>query len=778
MKHPANRYLAFVLIWMALASTTVYGQQIITHTTTTDNTKGHITTIDNAATNGNPKAVLIVTQQFGVYNTNETGVWYSGGKWKIFNENRSAMPIRNAFNIVVLDPAAQKEAFVHSTSGSNTRGHITTLNHPATNGKPDAVLFVTQHFGKYNTSPVGVWYNGGRWKIYNENKSTLTSDTRFNVLALKPGSLPAGWKITGSVFQHRVTPANKSQFRTQHVSRIDNPTVNKNENIELFSTQVYKGAYNTSITGVWFDKLSWTVFNQDRKPLPDNVYFNLLSINTRPVKLSGNLVVRGNTKVLWNNSIKPRPDWKAAAKVNASRVFVLPYASESKGSTDNTTNTDIMGPDSGVGKDIVTLFGSGFDRFVEKLNIFRELYEDKNRNSGYFYYLPKNYNLKWDRETGDYSFYIYYLSADEDGRGDVIVTAELTPNIDKDDIALAEALLTKNMGKEIKLRPLPLRDTPKVSFGNALSNFDVPDDRISTNIPTDFLEPVVVSWRMDRRVDDFIGAMMNNIGISGSIDFLPHGEEERTITVPVKLKVNDDATFGAMEYTAAASLLNGFQNPIDYPVMLQEVIVLREKAKGTYTIQSVALNNYQVAPGAIFSSFTQSEKDAILNGDIISRMWMDYSVRSCDSCNQAVQSKILGGTSGTRVRKIDIEVLQPLAYAGANSLKVLIQSRQGDPNGEQSVLLPVVNISEDNTTISGGELFIAEGATPEFDYQLVLINPDGETLISDWVRSENLFVILGESTIREHFETDESETTGDVTTSDTEITDGPVTDGN
>ncbi|MGB6151033.1 MAG: hypothetical protein WBG48_03495 [Pricia sp.] len=62
-------------------------QGIVKHIAIPDNTRGHITTIDNLQTNNKSDAILIVTQNYGAYNNNEIGVWYSGGKWKIFNQN-------------------------------------------------------------------------------------------------------------------------------------------------------------------------------------------------------------------------------------------------------------------------------------------------------------------------------------------------------------------------------------------------------------------------------------------------------------------------------------------------------------------------------------------------------------------------------------------------------------------------------------------------------------------------------------------------------------------
>lgn len=737
-------------------------QELISHKATTANTRGHITTIDKPATNNKPDAVLIVTQNYGVYNPNEVGVWYSNGKWNIFNENRTALPNNASFNILVLDPSKQNTAFVHTATKANTRGHITTLENSFTNGRADVVVFVTQNYGQYNTSPVGVWYSGGKWKIYNEDRKPIPAGAKFNVVVLKEGALPKGWEgITGNAFRHTVNGGNKLKFSTRHVSYMDNASANGKKSSFLFTTQRFQSAYNTSVSGVWYDDPKWTVFNEDRKAIPENVSFNVLSVQPAKSRYLLNTNLIANIRTIKQASNVKQTNWKAETKLHHTGLYVLPYKqldSSPQHENESPVSTEIEGPNLGLAKDIGSLFSADFDYFVNKLNIFRELYEDKNTRSGYFYYLPKNYNLKWNPETGEYSFYIYYLSANADGRGEVIITAELTPSINSEDIALAETLLSKKLGKEVKLRPLPLKDTPKVSFGNSLNNFDVKDESVSTNVPTDFLEPIIVSWKMDQRVDDLVGAMMNNIGLSGNIEFLPHDDvTEKTITVPVKLKVNDDQTYGKIEYTEASRLLNGFNSAIDYPVLMKELVVLRQRTNKDLYIQKIPLGGYEVEPQTIFSSFTDEEKNKVLNGDMISRIWLDYTIKSCTPCNTKVQSKIMGGTSNSRVKKIEVQVLTPMEYSGANSLKLLIKSKQGDPNGESEVLLPIVTITQDNQTITGGELFVEEGAEPSYDYQIVLIQPDGSTVVSDWIPSKELFIILGENTIKQNFETEETE---------------------
>jgi hypothetical protein len=79
------------------------------HYATLDNTEGNSTYLDNLLTNGEPDALLTVTQNWnpgggrGVYNDHPIGVPYEAdiGKWAIYNRDGTTMPDGAAFNIAV-----------------------------------------------------------------------------------------------------------------------------------------------------------------------------------------------------------------------------------------------------------------------------------------------------------------------------------------------------------------------------------------------------------------------------------------------------------------------------------------------------------------------------------------------------------------------------------------------------------------------------------------------------------------------------------------------------
>jgi hypothetical protein len=164
------------------------------HRATDGNSRGDYTYLSDPAIDGEPDAVVLVAVSAGregagsaTYGHN-VGVWYEPGaqKWAIFNQDRTAVPAGAAFR-VVLPPAS--ESFVHRAELDNTVGNATYLDDPLTNGKPGAVLSVTQNWnpgggaGVYNDHPVGVFYDEDvdKWAIYNRDGAPMPEGAAFNV---------------------------------------------------------------------------------------------------------------------------------------------------------------------------------------------------------------------------------------------------------------------------------------------------------------------------------------------------------------------------------------------------------------------------------------------------------------------------------------------------------------------------------------------------------------------------------------------------------------------
>lgn len=158
-----------------------YEYNAIEHVVNVANTTNHMTTIDDLLFNDKPNAKLVVTAVYnGVSNPNAIGVYYSGGHWHIFNQNREAMTPGMTYNVGMCDKCL---AFAASSPTQNYQA----LNHQALNGKPNRLLFVTQHWdGINNPNHIGVWYSSGKWHIYNQNRAPMPRGAKFWVRYTDP----------------------------------------------------------------------------------------------------------------------------------------------------------------------------------------------------------------------------------------------------------------------------------------------------------------------------------------------------------------------------------------------------------------------------------------------------------------------------------------------------------------------------------------------------------------------------------------------------------------
>jgi serine/threonine protein kinase len=162
------------------------GQTIFFHQANQGNTAGHITEISNPATDNQPNAILIVTQNFSAGNTlnpHPIGVAYDPGKnkWTIFNTDQAPMPANAAFNIQVL--GAGPNAFAVQANGPNIRGNEVVIDNPALDGHPEALLVITQAGTVPNPHVVGVRYDPSinKWVILNMDNGAMPAGATFFV---------------------------------------------------------------------------------------------------------------------------------------------------------------------------------------------------------------------------------------------------------------------------------------------------------------------------------------------------------------------------------------------------------------------------------------------------------------------------------------------------------------------------------------------------------------------------------------------------------------------
>lgn len=140
------------------------------------------TVIDHSSLNNQSDRIVQVTQHWtGTYNPHPFGVLYFGGSWVIANLDLSNIPINSNFNVYSQTPS--KSAWRHIASAANTFSQITYLDNPLINDVACAELQVTQsaNQGVFNDAPIGVYYEAGRWSIYNQDLSTMPANAEFHI---------------------------------------------------------------------------------------------------------------------------------------------------------------------------------------------------------------------------------------------------------------------------------------------------------------------------------------------------------------------------------------------------------------------------------------------------------------------------------------------------------------------------------------------------------------------------------------------------------------------
>lgn len=183
-----------------------FGDLSFVHSTGAANIGGHISTIDDPASNGRPDADLFLTPNFDggdnptVAFNRPYGLWYTSSRWTVFDQGFAAMPADVDFDAFV--PAGGSGVFRHVADAANSSGWSSQLDDGSVNDLPDRIVLVAQNWSAgsvYNAHPVGVFYfsfgGPGAWLIANlDMTDDLPIGAGFNVYAQEPS--PNAFRVT------------------------------------------------------------------------------------------------------------------------------------------------------------------------------------------------------------------------------------------------------------------------------------------------------------------------------------------------------------------------------------------------------------------------------------------------------------------------------------------------------------------------------------------------------------------------------------------------------
>lgn len=378
------------------------------------------------------------------------------------------------------------------------------------------------------------------------------------------------------------------------------------------------------------------------------------------------------------------------------------------------------------------------------LNVRPEVYQDQEPSSGIFYFLPHAYALKWDEAEG-YGFKSVYSAASPGAAGEVLMAARLDGGIGSRELEVAARLVqsyAQARGMTFReLRPMPI-DSLTISISDDLGRYNVPVDRIAVNGLSDVAGRLDVSWVTDERTKDFIQeALVENVGINGSVTYAPTGNGLGPRTVPIHMRLADYATFGPFRWDRT-----GWKNPTPYPVTLRYLHALRHAAGGPPVVNSWSLRDTHVPPGGQVR-WSAASVPFWIDAEA-QKIWIDYTVdASCKECGANAIAALTGGVSTTGSSQITFHSMTPLAESGAQRILVEVRSRYFDPQGAQTRMRSVV-VDADDKDFAIGPLFGLDrvtGAGPMFEFRLTLTMPDGEVVAGNaaWVPGDKLWMPIG-----------------------------------
>ncbi len=272
----------------ALAQSNTYFGNYFTHQCRDTNQSGNYTWLYHPELNGDSNAITIFTPNSlmgGIDEDFHCGLWYNKNisRWTVYSEQGSSdtMPLYSGFNVLI--PTANGTAFKHKATAANIDYNVTLIDNPATNGKPNALLFISHNWGVsggvYNNRATGVYYNNllQKWGIFNEDLSDFKVNAVYNVFVVEtPDANNAFIHTTGtpplgvdylSYFDYAATAGSgKKVFVTHNLS----PNGFNNQK------------YDSATVGVAYKGGNWLVYNRDKSTLDSGTTFNVLVANNLP----------------------------------------------------------------------------------------------------------------------------------------------------------------------------------------------------------------------------------------------------------------------------------------------------------------------------------------------------------------------------------------------------------------------------------------------------------------------------------------------------------------
>lgn len=392
----------------------------------------------------------------------------------------------------------------------------------------------------------------------------------------------------------------------------------------------------------------------------------------------------------------------------------------------------------------------------EILGIHRYLHLDRNPDSGVLYYVPRDFNLRWTPDNG-FGFNMLYAAIEEGAAGEVLMALRLESGVRANDNPLIRRLAEayrqlRQSGLKVEVvRPLPVTSQhPVVSLADSLgAHFNIPADDLVATVFSDVLAEIEVSWVTDEVTKENIELVLKQgLGLGGDVTFTLDSEPQSSISIPARVRLADQATFGRIAWQRNAR----WRNQTPYPLRLKRLHALLFEGD-TPIVYSWRLGETEVPPKARVA--WQADSIPTWLDSRASRIWVEYAVvADCAACTDSIMRSITYGAGRAAAREsVRVVSLTPLSDLGAVEIGVRLRSRYfNSEGGELTTSTPLV-MNADRSEFDGGHVYLVDRQPgeehpddPLFEYQVEVVMPDGtihRPPPERWIASQRSRLLIG-----------------------------------
>jgi hypothetical protein len=210
--------------------------------------------------------------------------------------------MKNTFTLLMMMIAmtlmAQSKMFIHTATSDNSSAAATMIDHPDLNGNPNAGIIIAHNWnpggegGVYNDHVSGVWYDGAKWWIFNQDLTNMIMGSKYNVFV---GS-------SSNTYLHQATSSNSTDYYTLLPSQYTDQY--------LFYSTYYPAVYNNK-------RYAWDYFGSTRylytpsfEDIPNNARFIIYQRSDEVVvtHITGASNIVGNWTIIDHPLLNGNPD--------------------------------------------------------------------------------------------------------------------------------------------------------------------------------------------------------------------------------------------------------------------------------------------------------------------------------------------------------------------------------------------------------------------------------------------------------------------------------------